>query len=100
MKQLEKLKERNGPFTNSEDIEVYLASNESPESKKGRMKMEIQYARDTNRSLPRSNPIFRIRTSKVPGKKSRELTAEDKKTKAANKGVSINEFVETLKSMA
>ena len=70
------------------------------------MKTEVMYARDTSLSVPKTNPVFRIRTMKVHGKKSRQLTPEEfgdnlkillnKKIEALGKSVSIKAFVEKI----
>ena len=79
MNQLGELKKNyDGPFTDVAPIEEFLAdSGISPEDKKRRMKIKVQYARDTSTSIPHSNPVFQIRTKKQPGKKARDLTAEE-----------------------
>ena len=38
------------------------------------MKIEVMYSRDTSLSVPKNNPVFRTRSRKVPGQKSRQLT--------------------------
>ena len=78
-------------------------------TKQQRMKMEIQYVPDSSLSAPRSNAIFRIRTKKQQGQKSREYTAEEfgcnlkllieKKTSAAGNDVSLSDFISTLTQM-
>ena len=98
-------------FTDVAAIDEFLANDNTitPEDKKKRMKMEVQYARDTSMSIPRSNPIFQIRTKKQQGKKARDLTAEEfgenlkslinKKMAAMGKEVSIADFVSTLDTL-
>ena len=74
------------------------------------MKVEIQVARDTSLSLPKSSSIFCIRTSKTPGKSSRDLkpiefgqnlkTLLDKKLSAAGKVITIATFMENLNKIS
>ena len=110
MKQLEALKAYGGPFTSVSCVDDFLSNDSiATDEKRKRMKMEVQYARDTSLSIPRCNPIFRIRTGKVSGKKSRDLTPIeygeniktliDKKSKAAGKEVSIDDFIKTLEEL-
>ena len=62
LRQLDYLKKSGGPFTSCEEIENFLEREDvSEKDKKKRMKTEIQYARDSSISLPRSNPVFKIR---------------------------------------
>ena len=58
LKQLDELKKDNEPFTDCNSIDAYLASSATEKDKKARMKMEVQYARDTSLSIPKANPIF------------------------------------------
>ena len=75
LKQLEYLKSFQGPFTKCDEIDSYLMDETiSSEDKKKRLKTEVQYARDTSLSVPKNNKVFKIRTSKLPGKGSVELS--------------------------
>ena len=77
--------------------------------KKKRMKMEVQYSTDSCLSIPRSNPVFRIRKRKAKGKMMQDLTPQEfgdnlkvlisKKVSALNKNVSIASFVTAMESM-
>ena len=70
------------------------------------MKAEVQVARDTSLSVPKCNPVFKIRSSKTPAKPSRQLTAVEfgqnlkalieKKLAASGKVVTIASFMENL----
>ena len=51
---LEKLKEQDGPFTDAEQVEVYLSLKGIDEKeRRKRLKLEIQYDRDTSTLLPK-----------------------------------------------
>ena len=51
---LEKLKEQDGPFTDAEQVEVYLSLRGIDEKeRRKRLKLEIQYDRDTSTLLPK-----------------------------------------------
>ena len=73
---LEKLKQKGGPFTSSEQVDVYLKGN-SDENKVNvsRMRGEVTYARDTSVSLPKSSILFKIFKT-IEGKRSL-MTAEE-----------------------
>ena len=57
---LEKLKEVQGPFTNSEEVEEFLAREIPEKEKQARMKKEIQFARDSSTTLPKVDSLFKI----------------------------------------
>ena len=62
LQHLEYLKKGGGPFTSCQEIDEYLNNSSIFENtKKKRLQIEIQYARDSSLTLPRSNLIFRIR---------------------------------------
>ena len=73
------------------------------------MKTEVMYARDTSLSVPKSNPVFRIRSLKIHGQKSHQLTPAEfgqnlkilmeKKIQALDKNISIKLFVDKLDTM-
>ena len=71
---LEELKEAGGPFTSAEQVEAYLVMTLEEKKKKKRMKMEIQYARDSTTLLPKVDPLFRIRKI-LPSGQQRDKTA-------------------------
>ena len=43
---------------------------------KVRMKMELQFARDSSTTLPKTDPLFRVMIT-LPNKKKRDKTAEE-----------------------
>ena len=58
---LERSKEKGGPFTSSEEVDLYINLNIDESKKKvSRMRDEVTYARDTSVSLPKSSPLFKI----------------------------------------
>jgi len=67
---LEKLKEMGGPFTTADQVDDFLAGLDVENMKmmQKRMKLEVQYARDTSVLLPRVDPLFKIRKTDVKGK--------------------------------
>ena len=72
---LEELKSAGGPFTSVEEVDDFLTYSSLVEKKKKqRMKMEIQYARDTSTLLPKVDPLFRIRKT-MPNGKQRDKTS-------------------------
>ena len=72
---LEELKESGGPFTSAEQVDAFLLIPGLEERmKKKRMKMEIQYARDSTPLLPKVDPMFRIGKT-LPNEKQREKTS-------------------------
>ena len=81
---LESLKRDGGPFTNSGEIDTFLAGEGDEKVKLKRMKEEVMYARDTCTSLPRSCHFFKFFTSDS-SKKRTQLTPD--------------EFGETLKAL-
>ena len=51
------LKRLGGPFTNAEEVKVNVDDLEiSEKEKKVRMKMELQFARDSSTTLPQTDP--------------------------------------------
>ena len=72
---LEILKKAGGPFTDALEVEKFLADSQiKTEQKKHRMKMEMQFARDSSTTLPKVDPLFRIQVV-LPNKKRRDKTA-------------------------
>ena len=107
VKQVQILKEFGGPFTTTQEIDIFLEREDIEEKVKvNRMKTEVMVARDTSLSLPKSNPVFRIRTMKMQGKKTRQLKPEEfgenlkillnKKLEAVDKSVTIKAFVDQI----
>ena len=74
---LEDLKASNGPFTNSDEVQLYL---DDPlidmKEKQRRFKREVQFARDSSTTLPKVSPIFKIQVT-GPDKKRRDKTASE-----------------------
>ena len=68
---LRNLKEEGGPFTCAEEVDIFLSSQVNEIIKKRRMKLEIKYARDSSKHLPKNDPLFRIQIS-LPNKKRRD----------------------------
>ena len=108
--QLKDLKTFGGPFTDPDSVDKFLTDDTiKADDKRKRMKKEVQYCSDTSLSVPRKNPVFKIRAPKQTGVKSRELTAEEfginlkvllgKKVAASGQNVSINDFIKTLDAM-
>ena len=75
--------------------------------KSRRLKMEVQYARDTSISLPKSSSVFRIMKKKQPNAKGKtQLTVLEfsenltklltKKKSASGKRVSISNFMSCI----
>ena len=78
LQHLEYLKKDGGPFTSCQEIDEYLNNSSiSEKTKKKRLKIEVQYARDSSLTLPRSNLIFRIRKKSHKEGKMQELTSEE-----------------------
>ena len=58
---LEELKKEGVPFTNSDEIDLYMAREDITETaKQKRMKNEVKYAHDSTRSIPAARTLFRI----------------------------------------
>ena len=106
--QLKELKKQGGPFTSEEEVTAYISDESIDEDLKSRcLKMEVQYARDTSISLPKSSSVFRIMKKKQPNAKgSTQLTALEfsenltklltKKKSASGKRVSISNFMSCI----
>ena len=66
---VEKLKEMKGPLTNADEVDIFLNDTKvSNELKATRLKLEMKFARDSSRTLPKSDRIFRIQVT-LPNKK-------------------------------
>ena len=80
---LEDLKACGGPFTNSDEVQLYLSDTEvTNKEKQKRLKREVQFARDSSTTLPKVSPIFKI-----------QVTGSDKKRRDKD----AYEFGEALK---
>ena len=74
---VEELKDSGGPFTSSEQVDsLQTMANLDERKRKTRMKLEIQYARDTSTLLPKVDPIFWIRKNLANGKQRDKTSAE------------------------
>ena len=74
---LDKLKTLGGPFTDSGEVEKVLADETLNENaKQQRMKLEVQFARESTTLLPKVDPIFRIQIT-LPSGKRRMKTAQE-----------------------
>ena len=88
---LEELKESGGPFTCSEQVGTFMSERKQLEESStvgkkakdairketaGRMKKEMKVARDSSKTLPKSDDIFRIQVTGL-NKKRRDKTAEE-----------------------
>ena len=111
LKKIEELKSHGGPFTNSKEIEDFINdSNIDAKVQTKRMKTEVMYSRDTSLSVPKSNPVFRIRSQRIPGRRIRQLTYNefgenlkilmDKKMEAIGKTISIKAFADKIDDLA
>ena len=74
---LASLKVVGGPFTNADEVDMYLATENDAKTSQQRMKNEITYFRDTCTSLPRTCILFKIMTVDKVTKKRRQMTAEE-----------------------
>ena len=86
---LEDLKEAGGPFTSSEEVKDFMKEPLREDLKKKRLKKELQFARESSVTLPKTDQIFKIQVTlpskKRCDKKSRELS-ESLKTYLGNLG--------------
>ena len=75
---LDSLKAKGGPFTDEREVDEYLGNVDIDEKEKvKRMKLELQFARDSSTLLPKTDPIFRIQIT-VPetGKRRQKNSSE------------------------
>lgn len=73
---LSELKSVGGPFSEELEVLQYLHSSEPESSKKKRLKLEIQFARNSSTTLPKTDPLFRVQVT-LPNKKRRDKTPEE-----------------------
>ncbi|KAK1882685.1 ATP-dependent zinc metalloprotease FtsH [Dissostichus eleginoides] len=74
---LDTLKSRGGPFTDSGEVEKFLVDESlNNNAKLQRMKLEVQFARESTTLLPKVDPIFRIQVT-LPSGKRRIKTAQE-----------------------
>ena len=74
---MEALKDVGGPFTNSDMVKEYVEADDlSEKTKQKRLKLEVQFARESSTTLPHVDPIFKIQVT-LPTKKRRDKTADE-----------------------
>ena len=74
---LEELKGYSGPFTNSDEVQLYIDDvTLDSKTKQKRLKKEVQFARDSSTTLPKVSPIFKIQVTNKD-KKRRDKNAEE-----------------------
>ena len=67
---LDTLKEYGGPFTAADEVSLYMMKEDVDEkSKQRRLKLEIQFARESTTVLPKVDPLFRIQKTLPNGKR-------------------------------
>ena len=71
-----KLKTEGGPFTRDEDVSHYMETEVDAVKQQKRLKMEVQFARESSKYLPKTDPLFRIQIT-LPNKWRRDKTAEE-----------------------
>ena len=105
---LDYLKTKGGPFTDEREVDVYLKKTDIEEKEKiKRMKLEMQFARDSSTLLPKTDPVFKImitlpETGKRRQKTPNEFGAAIKSLlgKRSNRAViEYSTFHETLKKI-
>ena len=74
---LDTLKSSGGPFTDSQEVEIFLKDNNLDDrAKQKRLKMEIQFARESSTLLPSVDPIFKIMVTQPNGKRRMKTAIE------------------------
>ena len=74
---LDALKEYGGPFTVADEVSLYMMKEDVDEkSKQRRLKLEIQFARESTTVLPKVDPLFRIQKT-LPNGKRCDKTGEE-----------------------
>lgn len=105
---LDFLKSKGGPFTDHREVDKYLGRTDETEKEKvKRMKMELQYARDSSTLLPKVDPIFRVQITVLETGKRRQKTpaefGEALKSllgkRSSRSVMEYNSFKETLRMM-
>jgi len=105
---LDFLKSKGGPFTDHREVDEYLGRTDETEKEKvKRMKMELQYARDSSTLLPKVDPIFRVQITVLETGKRRQKTpaefGEALKSllgkRSSRSVMEYNSFKETLRMM-
>ena len=65
-----------GPFTSLIEVDNYMKASKESAQKLKRLKMTVQFAGETSKVLPKTNPLFRIQVS-LPNQRPRDKTAEE-----------------------
>ena len=73
---LAELKSFGGPFTEAGEVSQYLLSDAPDAIKKKRLKLEVQFARNSSTTLPKQDPLFRIQVT-LPNKKRRDKNPQE-----------------------
>merc|ERR1712010_39749 len=73
---LEELKQDNGPFTNADEVEEFMAQEISEKEKQARLKKEMKFARESSTTLPKVDSLFKIQVT-LPNKRRRDKTAAE-----------------------
>ena len=71
---MSQLKKNGKPFTSVDELDSFISQDLPEVEKKKRMKAKIQFARDSSTTLPKCDPIFRIRVT-LANKKQRDKTS-------------------------
>ena len=99
---LQELKEQGGPFTNSEEVELYVNDSEiSEDIKNKRLYLEIRYARDISLSIPKTSDIFRLKKDykNLPTLKYATNLQVYLKNVTCKTSVSLTDFLSALQSL-
>ena len=67
LEKLNNLKALGGPFTDAVEVEDYLKLPVEAKKKKQRMKLELQFVRDSSTLLPQYDPLFRVQVTLPSG---------------------------------
>ena len=73
---LDTLKGLGGPFTDAVEVEEFLSQEIPQKERKLRMKLELQFARDSSTLLPKVDPLFKVQVT-MPSGKRRDKTPEE-----------------------
>ena len=74
---LDTLKSSGGPFTDSREVKMFLKDNKlDDKAKQKRLKMEIQFARESSTLLPSVDPLFKIMVTQPNGKRRMKTAIE------------------------
>ena len=105
---LDKLKSNGGPFTDSREVEIFLeVTNLDDRAKQQRLKLEIQFARESSTLLPSVDPIFKIMKTQPNGKRKMKTAHEFGEALMSFLGkrsdrtmIEYNKFQETLNRLS